>query len=60
MKLSNKHMTNINRALKDIKSDIMTDFICVNNRSLTITTKKVASILDFNTIKNIYQECGFH
>jgi len=44
-------VANINRALKDIKSDVMADFICANNRDLTITTNKVASILDLNTIE---------
>jgi len=51
MKLSNKHMANIDRALKDIKSDIITDFIYTDNKDLTITTNKVASTLDLNAIK---------
>jgi len=51
IKLSNKHVANINRTLKDIKSDIIADFIDVNNRGLTIITNKVASTLDLNTIK---------
>jgi len=51
MKLSNKHVANINRTLKNIKSDIMADFIHADNRGLTITTNKVASTLDLNTIK---------
>jgi len=44
-------VANINRALEDIKSDVIADFICANNRGLTITTNKVASILDLNTIE---------
>jgi len=51
MKLSNKHVANINRVLKDIKSDIIADFNYADNRSLTITTNKVAFTLDLNTIK---------
>ena len=51
MKLSNKHVANIDRALKDIKSDIITDFIYTDNKDLTITTNKVASTLDLNAIK---------
>ena len=46
MLLSNKHVFNINRTLKDIKSDIMADFICTNNRGLIITTNKVVLILN--------------
>jgi len=41
--LSDKHIVNINRAFKDIKSDVMTDFIRADSRELTITTNKVAS-----------------
>ena len=48
---SNKYINNINKALKDIQSDIITDFICINNRSMIITTNKVATNLDLNTIK---------
>jgi len=41
--LSNKHVANINRALKDIKSDVITDFIRADSRELMITINKVAS-----------------
>ena len=51
MKLSNKYMANINRILKNIKSDIIADFNYADNRGLTITTNKVAFTLDLNTIK---------
>ena len=47
----NKHIANINRLLKDIKSDIVADFIWIYNRGLVITTNKVVVILDLNTIK---------
>jgi len=52
MVLSNKHVANINRALKDIKLDVMTDFIRVDSRELMITTNKVVSTSDLNTIEN--------
>lgn len=52
MVLSNKYISNINRTLKNIKSDIMTDFIQANNRRLIITTNKVIVISDLNTIEN--------
>ena len=49
---SSKHVTNINRALKKIKSKVMADFIWKDHRELIITTKKVAANSDFNTIEN--------
>ena len=49
--LSNKHISNINRDLKNIKLDIMADFIQADHRRLVITTNKAAFTLDFNTIK---------
>ena len=51
MVLSNKYMFNISRALKKIKSNIMANFIWINSRELIITTTKVASSLDLNTIE---------
>ena len=51
MLLSNKHVFNINRALKDIRLDIIANFIHTNNRGLTITTNKVAFVLDLTTIE---------
>jgi len=48
---SNTHMSNINRLLKDIKSEIYADFICSNNRDIIITTNNVASTLGMETIE---------
>jgi len=44
-------MSNINRLLKDIKSEIYADFICSNNRDIIITTNNVASTLGMETIE---------
>jgi len=52
MVLFNRHVANINRASKNIKLDIMTNFIRADNIRLTITTNKVISTLDLNTIEN--------
>jgi len=52
MAMLNKHIANINRLLKDIKSDVMADFIQVNQRDLVITTNKVVAIIDLNTIES--------
>ena len=46
MKDSSAHVSNINRALKNIKSEIITDFVRLDNRSIIITTNKVSSTLD--------------
>ena len=48
---SNTHMSNINRLLKDIKSEIYANFICSNNRSIIITTNNITSTLDMQTIE---------
>ena len=47
----NKYVTNINKVLKDIKSNIVADFIYVDNRDMVITTNKVATNLDLNIIE---------
>jgi len=49
--LFSKYVANINRVLKNIKSDVVANFIYTNNRGLTITINKVASTLDLNTIE---------
>ena len=42
---------NINWLLKDIKSEICTDFIYFNNRGIVVTTNKIVSTSDMNAIK---------
>ena len=42
---------NINWLLKDIKSEICTDFIYFNNRGIVVTTNKIVSTSDTNAIK---------
>ena len=51
MLLFNKYVFNINRVLKDIKSDIMANFIHANNKRLIIIANKVAYALNLNTIE---------
>ena len=51
MILSNKHVSNINKVLKEIKSDIMADFAWTNSIGLIITTNKVVFSLNLNTIE---------
>ena len=58
MKHSSTYVTNINRALKNIKLEVIADFIYMEKSGLVITTNKVASTLDLQTIekymKNLY------
>jgi len=51
MSESSTHITNINRTFKNIKSDIIADFVYIDYYKLIITTDKVASLSDLNTIK---------
>ena len=51
MKSSSSYITNLNRALKNIKSEVMVDFICMDQADITIVTNKVISSLDLQTIK---------
>ena len=45
-KNSSSHVININCALKSIKSNTCTDFICADNKGVIISTNNVASNSD--------------
>ena len=51
MKNSSAHVTNINRALRNAKSEVLVDFICSNLLSIMIITNKVSLQLDLQIIK---------
>jgi len=51
MKDLNTNVSNINEALKNIKSEIIANFICLDSRSIIITTNKMLSILNLQTIE---------
>jgi len=53
MKNSSNHVTNLNRVLKNIKLNIMVNFIYQEQSEVTIITNKVASYLDLQTIKYV-------
>ena len=38
------HIININCALKNIKSNVIADFICVDDKGIIITTNNVANV----------------
>ena len=52
MEKSNVHVTNINRTLKNIKSEVMVNFVWVETSGIVIVTNKFASSLDLQIIKN--------
>ena len=43
MVLFGEHIANINKILKNIKLEIIADFICIDQQGFTITTNKVIS-----------------
>ena len=45
------HITNVNKCLKNSKSDIVADFICIINNGIIITTNKPANDLNLSTIE---------
>ena len=51
MKNSSAHVTNINRALKNTKSEILVDFICSDLLGITVITNKVFLQLNLQIIK---------
>ena len=51
MKELSSHVANINRALENIKSEVMANFIHIEKSRLVIITNKVASAIDLQTIK---------
>ena len=52
VKESSIHVTNINKALKNIKLDVMADFIWVESKDIVISTNKVTNPLNLQMIKN--------
>ena len=51
IKESSTHIMNINQVLKNIKSEVVADFICSEQADIIITTNKVAAPLDLQTIE---------
>ena len=51
VKSAHTHITNVNKYLKNSKSDIVTDFIHITNNGIVITTNKPTNNLNLSTIK---------
>jgi len=49
---SSNYITNLNRVMKNIKSNTMVDFIWLENSSIIIVTNKVVLALELQTIEN--------
>ena len=56
MAKANIYISNINKLLKGVKSEIFVDLICFNNKRLVITTNKVTVISDLNIIKKYMKD----
>ena len=51
MNESGAHISNMNRTLKNIKLDIMVNFIYFDAAEIIVVTNKVAASLDLQSIK---------
>ena len=51
MAFSSDHVVNLDRALKNIKSEVMVDYVCLELICITIVTNKIALSLDLQVIK---------
>ena len=54
-----EHITNIVRSLKNIKSEVMADFIHMDSISIIIVTNKVASALNLQTIEKYIKNVDY-
>jgi len=59
MKASSAHITNFNRTLKNIKSEVMADFVCTDQVDVMIVTNKVKSSLDLQTIEKCIKNSNY-
>ena len=57
IKKSSLHISNLNSALKNIKSDVLVNFICSDPLGITIVTCKVALVSDLQVIKKLHHVC---
>ena len=59
MDKSNAYVSNMNRALKNIKSNISVNFICTDTAGIIVVTNKVTSSLDLQTIKQYVKDANY-
>ena len=53
---ANVHIANINRLLKNIKSNVSTNYVYFNNKETIITTNKVAAFSNLNIVEKYIKE----
>ena len=53
IKDASSHISSINWALKSIKSSIIADFICIDDKDIIISTNNVASLSDLQKVEKI-------
>ena len=58
MSESGAHVLNMNRVLKNIKSDIIVDFICSDVANIVVVTNKVMAALDLQSIKQYVKDAS--
>ena len=59
MKESSLHVSNINRALRNAKLDILVDFICSDQLGITVITCKVAFPSNLQIIENYVKSVDY-
>jgi len=59
MKESNYHISNINRALRNIKSDVLANFIHSDPLDITVVMCKVASLSNLQVIENYIKNVNY-
>ena len=52
MKNSSVHVANINRSLRNTKTDVLVDYICSDNTGISVIVNKIAQQLDMSIIDN--------
>jgi len=53
---ANKHVENINRLLKNIKSEISANYICSYNKDIIVITNKVAAFSNLNIMEKYIKD----
>ena len=53
---TNTNIVNTNRFLKEVKSEVPVNFICLDNKGLLLTTNKVAASSDLKIIEKYLKE----
>ena len=51
MRNSSVHVANINRALRNVKSEVLADFICLDPLGIMVVTNKVSMQSDLQIIE---------